>query len=315
MCEDDDRLRSLYRALRSIHFDPLEKPSPWENLTDVLEILAVWQGIKPAHLSGHGFRSERLLVDLESVARQYGLITLRTRPHWPHWHREPSVERGFLEWYQQRQRHEASAAGEVLWIYRDAWLKTSIGLLLDGSADETKVLGYPGCCVRARSEISTQLIEALVDGYRRQHGAVRVEELIRCGERDVPVALGTPIPTTEADSRRRFPFLQFTACADCLGRSDSPAAGVNAAMQRLAIAVDAEFAGQIQQAARREATGRQPPLSGGPFSGGVGQSGGTDRHLRRNDRCPCGSGTKYKRCCGRRQERGARRLPLRVHPS
>ena len=69
MCEDDDRLRSLYRALRSIHFDPLEKPSPWENLTDVLEILAVWQGIKPAHLSGHGFRSERLLVDLESVAR------------------------------------------------------------------------------------------------------------------------------------------------------------------------------------------------------------------------------------------------------
>ena len=68
MCEDDDRLRSLYRALRSIPFDPLEKPSPWENLTDVLEILAVWQGIKPAHLSGHGFRSERLLVDLESVA-------------------------------------------------------------------------------------------------------------------------------------------------------------------------------------------------------------------------------------------------------
>jgi len=36
MCEDDDRLRSLYRALRSIHFDPLEKPSPWENLTAVL---------------------------------------------------------------------------------------------------------------------------------------------------------------------------------------------------------------------------------------------------------------------------------------
>ena len=42
MCEDDDRLRSLYRALRSIPFDPREKPSPWENLTDVLEILAVW---------------------------------------------------------------------------------------------------------------------------------------------------------------------------------------------------------------------------------------------------------------------------------
>ena len=123
MCKDDDEWRSLYRALRSIRFDPLEKPSPWENLTDVLEILAVWQGIKPAHLSGRGFRSERLLVDLESVALQYGLLTLRTPPHWPHWHREPSVDRGFLEWHQQRQRHEASAAGAVLWIYRDALLK------------------------------------------------------------------------------------------------------------------------------------------------------------------------------------------------
>lgn len=317
MCEDDDRLRSLYRALRSIHFDPFEKPSPWENLTDVLEILAVWQGIKPAHLSGHGFRSERLLVDLESVARQYGLLTLRTPPHRPHWHREPSVERGFLAWHQQRERHEASATGEVLWIYRDALLKTSIGLLLDGSVDETKVLGYPRCCVRARSEISTQLVEALVDGYRRQHGAVTVAELIRCGERDVAVALGTPIPTTEADSRRRFPFLQFTACADCLGRADSPAAGLNAVMQRLAGAVDTEFARQIRQAARREVTGRQPPLRGGPFSNDAAQSVGRDsqvhRPVRRNGRCPCGSGTKYKRCCGRRQESGARRLPLRDH--
>jgi hypothetical protein len=240
-------------------------------------------------------------------------LTLRTPPHRPSWHREPRVERGFLEWYQQRQQQEASAAGEVLWIYRDARQKHSIGCLLEGSVDETEVLGYPGCCVRARSEIGTRLIEALVDGYRRQHGAVTVAELIRCGERDVAVALGNPIPTTEADSRRRFPFLPFMACADCLGRSDSPAAGVHAAMQRLASAVDAEFARQIQQAARWEAAGRQPPLSGGLFSGNAGQSVGTDRHLRRNDRCPCGSGTKYKRCCGRRQERGARRLPLRHH--
>ena len=312
MCDDDDRLRSLYRALRSIHFDPLEKPSHWERLTDVLEILAVRQGIKPAHLSGHGFRSQQLLLALESVAGKHGLLTLRTPPHQPHWHREPRVEHGFLEWHRQCQQHEASAAGAVLWIYRNTSLRPSIELLLNGGVDETKVLGYPDCCVRAHSAICTQLIEALVDGYRRQHQAVTVKELIRCGERDVPVAV-TPISTMEADTRWRFPFVQFTACPDCLGRSDSPAAGVNAAMQRLAITVDAELADQIQQAAWRETTGRQPPLSGGPFAGTAAQFVGTDRHRRRNDRCPCGSGTKYKRCCGRRQERGARRLPLRVH--
>ena len=94
-------------------------------------------------MSGQGYRSERLLLDLESVARQYGLLTLRTPPHRPLWHREPRVERGFLEWYQQRQWQEASAAGEVLWIYRDAGRKHSVGLLLEGSVDETEVLGYP----------------------------------------------------------------------------------------------------------------------------------------------------------------------------
>ena len=76
--------------------------------------------------------------------------------------------------------------------------KHSIGLLLEGSVDETEVLGYPGCCVRARSEIGTQLIEALVDGYRRQHGAVTVEDLIRCGERDVAVAAASILASQPA---------------------------------------------------------------------------------------------------------------------
>ena len=142
----DDKLLVLYRALRSICFDPLEKPSAWEDLTDVLEILAVWKGIKPAHLNGHGFRSERLLADLESVARKHGLLTLRTPPHLPHQHREPRVARGFLEWQQQRERRAASAAGEVLWIYRDPLLQAAIGLLLDGRVDETEVLGYELLC-------------------------------------------------------------------------------------------------------------------------------------------------------------------------
>jgi hypothetical protein len=222
MCEDDDRLRSLYRALRTIHVDPLEKPSLWENLTDVLEILAVGQGIKPAHLSGHGFRSERLLVELASVAAKHGLWTLRTPPHRPHWHREPRVHRGFLEWHQQRARHAAFAAGEVLWISRDASRKTSIGLLLDGRIDEAEVLGYPSCCVRARSEISRQLVEALVDGYKRQYGAVTVEDLIHCAQRDLAVALDLPLRTTDEDSRRSFPFIQFIACAECACAGPTP---------------------------------------------------------------------------------------------
>jgi len=148
MCEDDDQLLSLYQALRAIHFDPLGKPSAWENLTDVLEILAVGQGIKPAHLSGHGFRSERLLGDLESLARKHGLLTLRTPPHRPHRHREPKVDRGFLEWQQERERHAASATGAVLWIYRDFRLSSSrlVQPALPGPTHRQRK-GIPPCSV------------------------------------------------------------------------------------------------------------------------------------------------------------------------
>jgi hypothetical protein len=305
MSVDDDRLRALYHELRAIPFDEAEKPSAWENLTDVLEILAVWKGIKPMHLNGGGLRSQRLLVDLESVALKYGLLTLRTGPHRPHQHREPKVDRGFLRWQRERERTAASLAGEVLWIYRDPGVKTSIELLLDGRVDETEVLGYPGCCVRARSEIGTQLIEALVEGYQRQHGAVTVEDLIRCAEQDLAVALRTPIPNTDEDSRRLLPFIQFTACADCLQRADSPAATVNSAMQGLASAVDGRFVREIREAARRELTAGQPPVWGRPSWNAeqerVCQDAASRGHPRRNDRCRCGSGTKYKRCCGRKQ--------------
>jgi hypothetical protein len=40
------------------------------------------------------------------------------------------------------------------------------------------------------------------------------------------------------------------------------------------------------------------PSAGPPRAGAPGQ-GGADRKVGRNDPCPCGSGKKYKRCCGR----------------
>ena len=297
MCMTDDKLRNLYRDLRSVDFDPAQKPCAWENLTDVLEILAVGKGIKPAHLNGCGLQSPSLLTALESVAAKHGLRTLRTRPPRPPQYQEPGVPRGFLEWQQASQRRAASTAGEVLWLYHNPSLRTSIERLLDGGGDETEVLGYPACCVRARREIGTRLIEALVAGYRRQYGAVTVPDLIRCAEQDLAVALPMSLWTADQDSRRRFPFVQFTACAPCLRRADSPAARVNAAMQSLAGAVDAGLVHAIVEAAQR-----LPMAWGGPVCQGGKESshlGSVTRKPRRNDRCPCGSGRKYKRCCGR----------------
>jgi hypothetical protein len=65
------------------------------------------------------------------------------------------------------------------------------------------------------------------------------------------------------------------------------------------------FACEIRQAARREATNRPPRLGDELCSGDPVPLLGGQRHLHRNARCPCGRGRKYKRCCGRRQERGS----------
>jgi hypothetical protein len=292
--------------LRNVHFDSTEKPSRWENLTDILEILAVLEGLKPSHLNGHGLRSGRLLDTLESIAGNHGLLTLRTPPHPPHHHREPNVEKEFLGWLNEREAREATQSEPVLWVYRDASVEQKIRGLIAGGRDETEVLGYPSCCVQARSEIGTQLTEALVQGYKEQHHATTGADLIRCSERDAEVRLERTIATTDEDSQRMFPFVQFSACEECIQRADSPAGQLNRAMEGIAEEIDTRFAVQIRQAARGELS---PPartrtldtLARAIESGRGPQAQEPAGRPRRNDRCPCGSGLKYKKCCGRPQ--------------
>src|SRR5580692_11238663 len=99
---------ALYRDLRKIRFDPDDKPSLSENLTDVLEIAAVATAVKPAHLNGHGFRSGKLLGDLNTVARSHGLLTCRRQPHSPYWHRVPDVDPEYLAWQAELDREQAA---------------------------------------------------------------------------------------------------------------------------------------------------------------------------------------------------------------
>ena len=53
--------------------------------------------------------------------------------------------------------------------------------------------------------------------------------------------------------------------------------------------------------AKQEAPHRAPVAAGVAGGGGVSsqQSKVSGRKVGRNDPCPCGSGKKYKKCCGR----------------
>src|SRR6185295_10421322 len=74
-----DRILSLFQDLQPLALQTRGKPDPRENLADILKIVAVASGIRPAHLQGQGLSDEEQLALVERTARRHGLITLRTR--------------------------------------------------------------------------------------------------------------------------------------------------------------------------------------------------------------------------------------------
>lgn len=299
----DNSILQLYQDLRQLQFDRDIKQSEWENQTDVLEILAVAGGIKPAHLNGHGMRDEHLLDALEKLSASHGLHALRLSPHPPTRLSKPNLEPEFLDWCDARDRTLASESPKVLWIYKEPSTRRLIEELSAGSSDESVALGYPRCCVEAHCALGAEMQLLLVEGYKSQYGAKSVRDLIALSEQDAKVALSRPIRTLDDESKCKFPFLQCTACASCLSSDESPAGILNRQMKELADSVDGEFAARIQAVAMREVeeTNRLKRMRADipPIDDLLESAPGTrTRRVGRNDPCPCGSGKKFKKCCG-----------------
>ena len=283
---------SLFSDLRALSFDRHEKQSAYENLTDVLEIISVARGLKPAHLNGQGLRSERLLLDLEAIAERHGLLHHRTHSIVPCTHRPPNYHPSIVAWEREKTRQDAFASPKILWLYRTRSLTATIDSAAAGVVDVSAVLGYPLCCVNHDSEASVTLGELYVDALAQQFGAADPEAINRLRAADTRVTneqITNHIRnhfTHVQRSRELLPFVSFTACTDCLERRDSPAARLNGEMRALALDMAPDFAAEIQRAITAE--GSRPAPTAGPA-----------KKVGRNDPCPCGSGRKFKRCCGR----------------
>lgn len=90
-------LVSLFRDLQPLETQTPGKPDPHENLTDILEIVAVAAGIRPAHLQGQGQHDEERLAVVERITRGHGLMTMRTRTLIPFFHRPRGCEQRIIE--------------------------------------------------------------------------------------------------------------------------------------------------------------------------------------------------------------------------
>lgn len=272
----NDALRALFYQLQKLKFDLAEKPSGRENLTDILEIVAVAAGIKPAHVNGQGTRSETLLLELEKIASERSLLALRTHPILPYLHRSPNYDSRFAAWQDEQTKQECLSSPFVLWIYKDSSLKKAILNAVNGGPWITRVLGYPECCVVDYSEKLIRFSELLVGGYKTQYNATSTEDFIRLSTEDASVEVDDD-EYKKITKLELLPFVQIFACDECLAADDTPATLINSQMRDLAQKLSAEFAKEIISDFIRE-FGTKPG---------------------RNDACPCRSGQKYKKCCGR----------------
>jgi uncharacterized protein YchJ len=276
-------MKELFRDLQPLAGLTPGKPDPHENLTDILELVAVSTGIRLAHLQGHGQHDEERLATIERIAHSHGLRTLRTPSLKPFFHRAPRYDQGIVEWQSADDLENQHRRPEVVWVYSDDRLAAAvIPDVVAGDMGVADALGYPSCCVIHDSERKLAMAEAYVQGIIDTYHPATPDEVFSLWKQNVKVQItvdpDVDIGETGA-SLRRFPYVQFVACPTCLAHADSLAASTNGRMRDLAFELSPSFGRQIWQA-RDLVVNKGRPIPVG-----------------RNDACPCGSGSKFKWCC------------------
>jgi len=281
MSSNDVRL-SLFSKLLAVSQESKERPDKAENLTDVLEILAVFDGFRPAHASSQQFHSESLCAKLEGIVSEFGLTSLRTLVIEPFNHHSPRIPNEVLTAFDEANARDRHLQPKPLWIYRDPATADRIQSAVNGKISRSEALGYPECCIRHESKVTARLLEQFIQGLERKFKVQTQAELIRLLDEDAsPDEIDTSWLAPEVvASYRLYPYIKFRACPECLNDKNSPAAKINRQLRDLAFSLSPTFCRDIWHS-------RYQNLS-------------KDRTVQvsKNSLCPCGSEEKYKRCCG-----------------
>ena len=179
---DRNARQALFADLQPLARPTRDKPDPHENITDILEILAVADDQKPAHLQGQGMRDEERLRSIEAIAARHGLRTMRTPSLVPFFGRAPRFDARIFEAQKESHAQTQRTQPDVLWVYSDERLRASILETVAGRASVSGLLGYPECCVTAYAERNILMLEAYIAGISRTHNTDdpdRIIELFR----------------------------------------------------------------------------------------------------------------------------------------
>ena len=277
-----DKIDSLFRDVQPLAKVTEGKPAPHENLADILEIVAVASGIRPAHLQGQRQHDDQRLAEIEGIAERHGLKTIRTKTLKPFFHRTPRFDQGIIDFENADNQKKQDDGPDVVWVYLDENVAAAIPGVVAGHGGISTVLGYPECCVIFESERKIALGEAYAQGIIDTYHAASPDEVVRLWKGNVQVQVAVdPDHDIHDTSRslRRFPYLQLVACRTCSTNDNSAAARINHGMRDLAFGLAPSFGRRIWQA-RDLVINKGRPIPVG-----------------RNDPCRCGRGGKYKHCC------------------
>jgi hypothetical protein len=289
-------IEKLFRALCEVGLDR-KQLSIHEMLMDILEVVEVARGLKPAHLAGHGERAPWRMDEFARIAAEAGLHSIQTAEMRQPDDRYDDVADEYpliaaAMRARSMQTPQPPQSRQVLWIYRDLSLETAISRLLAGEhALLPAVLGYPRCCAEYDSHSEINFVRALLRLYETQHG-IRDEAAVLQAMAAGLATSADPAASIDLEpvwrTRIRFPFIGHTACPRCLSMApDSPSGVINRRSRQLAFSLDAGYARALWQAALAEAalatTGDFRSLDPTPA-----------------DPCPCGSDLPYRDCCAGR---------------
>lgn len=252
-------IRPLYMALGRLPTGGAGRLSEHEDLLDILEVVAVALGLKPAHLQGQGCHDPRRVDRLETVSRRFGLRALRSggAPSAGFEGLPAQIAAHFVAAERAQQQEDRQ---DRLWVYRDATLEGGIHSLLAGRHDLfAAVLGYPACCVAANAGRQEAVTHYAVAALGRAMGDDSPDALLAALKGEAGNAELLPDDAaalhrlaTDLPSIARFPFIGFFPCAACAARDDSPAGRINESMKALAKRLSPALALAIVDAATHE---------------------------------------------------------------
>jgi len=233
------QLRNALKKLRAVEARIGEEFDRVETGQEMLDLLAVVDGLKPVFLHGRGLVDPAWMAGVVDVARGLGLRIVQG----PCWNPLPPGE-AFPGWYVECVETEL-APYRPFYICKASVVAREVEEICAAGGRptierEAALLGYPECCVVEH--------HAQMSAYYR-YVIARIEELAAGDEGRMRALYGTEIDLAPRSPEEEYlldiafdivpcPFGSWNACRACQDEDDSPSLALSEAYQALAWDVD-----------------------------------------------------------------------------